>query len=54
MFRFTQTITGGALSLCFAKVTMLTSVTYRYFKLSVLWLHCGSVRSHNAATIRIT
>ena len=29
----------GALSLCFAKVTMLTSVTYRYLKLSVLWLH---------------
>ena len=29
----------GALSLCFPKVTMSTSVTYRYLKLSVLWLH---------------
>ena len=29
----------GALVLCFAKVTMLTSVTYRYLKLPVLWLH---------------
>jgi len=28
----------GGLSLYFAKVTMLTSVTYRYLKLSVLWL----------------
>jgi len=24
---------------CFAKVTILTSVTYRYLKVSVLWLH---------------
>jgi len=29
----------GDLSLCFAKVTVLTSVTYRYLKLSLLWLH---------------
>jgi len=28
----------GALSLCFAKVTMLTSVTYLYLKLPILWL----------------
>ena len=32
-------IIEGALSLCFAKVTMLSSVTYRCLKLSVLWLH---------------
>jgi len=25
--------------MCFAKVTMLISVTYGYLKLSVLWLH---------------
>jgi len=29
----------GVVSLCFAKATMLISVTYRYLKLSVLWLH---------------
>ena len=29
----------AALSLCFTKVTVLTSVTYPYLKLSVLWLH---------------
>jgi len=29
----------GAYSLCFAKVRVLTSVTYCYSKLSVLWLH---------------
>jgi hypothetical protein len=29
----------GAPSLCSAKVTMLTSVTYRYLWLTVLWLH---------------
>jgi len=34
----------GALSLCFAKVTMLTSVTYRYMKLSVLWPHTQLVK----------
>jgi len=38
-FRLLKPSSGGALSLCFAKVTMLTSVTYRYLKLSVLWLH---------------
>jgi len=35
----------GALSLCFAKVTMLTSVTYRFLKLPVLWLHCADFQS---------
>jgi hypothetical protein len=30
---------SGAFSLCFTKVTVLTAVTYRYLKLSVLWLH---------------
>jgi len=30
---------SGSYSLCFAKVTMLTSITYRYLKLLVLWLH---------------
>ena len=29
----------GALSLCFDKVTILASVTYRYLRLPVLWLH---------------
>ena len=28
----------GALNLCFAKVTILISVTYRYLRLSILWL----------------
>jgi len=32
-------LTSGSCSLCFAKGTMLTSFTYRYIKLSVLWLH---------------
>ena len=38
-----------AFSLCFTKVTMLTSVTYLYLKLSVLWLH-----NKYAATIPMT
>ena len=35
----TPTCFEGALNLCFAEVTVLTSVTYRYLRLSILWLH---------------
>jgi len=34
---------SGSYNLCFAKVTMLTSVTYRYLKVQVLWLHAASI-----------